>query len=149
MIKKTLNKKYVFDTEEVLVDDLVDFIKKFRNTKAENNITKDFKINLNNKNELVINMLKLTDNITDDILDINSYKVSSNNISATIYFEKKMTEEDIKLLEKQIESLKNSIERRKKLLSNEGYVNKAPKELVEKERETLANEEKQLALLTK
>ena len=143
------NKKQVFEDDEVLVDDLVDFIKKFRNTKAENNITKEFKINLNNKNELVINMLKLKDNLTDDKLDINSYKVASNNISAIIYFEKKMTEEDIKLLERQIESLRNSIERRKKLLANEGYVNKAPKELVEKERETLANEEKQLAQLTK
>ena len=40
--------------------------------------------------------------------------------------------------------LKQSIERRKKLLANVNYVNKAPQELVEKERKTLAEEEEKL-----
>ena len=36
-----------------------------------------------------------------------------------------------------------------KLLSNENYVNKAPKEVVEKDREKLAQEEEQLRELKK
>ena len=48
------------------------------------------------------------------------------------------------LKQKQIEALKQSIERRKKLLANENYVNKAPQALVEKERKTLAEEEEKL-----
>ena len=51
------------------------------------------------------------------------------------------------LKEKQINDLKASIERRKKLLSNENYCAKAPEALVAKERETLAAEEEQLKLL--
>ena len=54
---------------------------------------------------------------------------------------------NIALKNKQIKDLQNSIERRKKLLSNENYVNKAPKELVEKERETLEEEIKKLEVL--
>ena len=51
------------------------------------------------------------------------------------------------LLNKQISELESSIERRKNLLSNENYVAKAPKELVEKERLTLKAEEEKLAKL--
>ena len=64
-----------------------------------------------------------------------------------IYYEKEVTEEDMMLLNKQISELESSIERRKKLLSNENYVAKAPKELVEKERLTLKAEEEKLAKL--
>ena len=45
--------------------------------------------------------------------------------------------------------LKSSIERRKKLLANENYVNKAPKEIVNKEREDLEKEIKRLEILNK
>ena len=94
-------------------------------------------------------MLKLADNLTEEDLNINSYDVKTNNYKATIYFEKQITEEELKLKEKQINDLIASIERRKKLLANENYVAKAPAELVEKERETLKSEEEELALLQK
>ena len=45
--------------------------------------------------------------------------------------------------------LELSIERRKKLLANENYVNKAPKEIVNKEREDLEKEIKRLEILNK
>ena len=45
------------------------------------------------------------------------------------------------LKNKQISDLEASIARRKNLLSNENYLNKAPKELVEKEKNTLKDEE--------
>ena len=64
----------------------------------------------------------------------------------TIYFEK---EENMELINKEIETLKSNIERREKLLSNEGYVNKAPKNLVDSEREKLSQEKLKLEELLK
>ena len=48
------------------------------------------------------------------------------------------------LLIKEIETLKQSIEKRKKLLSNENYTNKAPKNVVDLDRQKLKEEEKKL-----
>ena len=45
------------------------------------------------------------------------------------------------------ESLISSIERRKKLLSNEGYVKNAPEKIVNSEREKLKDEENKLKAL--
>ena len=63
------------------------------------------------------------------------------------YYEKVITEEERLLKEKQINTLKANIERRTKLLNNSGYVNKAPKELVESEKAKLAEEKDLLASL--
>ena len=104
---------------------------------------------INTDDEIIIKMLKLTDNIITEPLDINSYQVSSGNIKATIYFEKVITEEEIALKNKNIENLRNSIARRKKLLANENYVNKAPANLVESEKAKLLEEEKNLEELLK
>ena len=54
------------------------------------------------------------------------------------------TEADKALKLAQIEMLKKSIQRRKNLLSNEGYVTKAPQNIVEQERKNLALEEEKL-----
>ena len=143
------NKEYIFDIEEKEVDNKIDFIKNFRNIKAENNISKDAKVMINTDDEIIIKMLKLTDNIITEPLDVNSYQVSSGDIKATIYFEKVITEEEIALKNKNIENLRNSIARRKKLLANENYVNKAPATLVESEKAKLLEEEKNLEELLK
>ena len=143
------DKKYVFEEVEKQIEDILDFVKKFRNIKAEYNMTKDLKVMFNNKNNLVINLLKLQDNIIDKPLSIKNYAVSSNSISATIYFEKQETENDLLLKQNQIESLKKSIERREKLLSNENYVNKAPSNIVEMDRQKLEEEKKKLEELLK
>ena len=143
------NKEYIFDIEEKEVDNKIDFIKNFRNIKAENNISKDAKVMINTDDEIIIKMLKLTDNIITEPLDVNSYQVSSGDIKATIYFEKVITEEEIALKNKNIENLKNSIARRKKLLANENYVNKAPASLVESEKAKVLEEEKNLEELLK
>ena len=50
-------------------------------------------------------------------------------------------------LQENIKKLKDSIDRRKKLLSNENYVNKAPKNIVDLDREKLMEEEAKLKLL--
>ena len=137
----------VFTSSEEIVNNKIEFIKAFRNIKAENNIPKDAKVMINTDDEIIIKMLKLQDVITTESLDINSYAVKSGDLEATIYYEKVVSEEELKLKEKQIADLEASIERRKKLLANENYCAKAPEALVQKERETLQAEEQQLAIL--
>ena len=125
----------IFNEEENEIEHIIDFIKIFRNIKQENNIGKEFKIKIENSDDLIIKMLKLTDHITNDTLDMTKYHITNNYYSLDLYHEKVLTESDRLLKEKQIETLKSNIARREKLLSNEGYVNKAPKELVESEKE--------------
>lgn len=144
-------KKLVFELEEEIVDDEIEFIRNFRNVKAENNITKDMQVmfDTSDNNELIVKMLKLENNITNKPLGINAYKVFSSHVKATIYFEKKMSQEEEQNRKKQIEQLKASIERRQKLLSNSNYVNKAPKNVVEFDKQKLEEELKKLKELEK
>ena len=145
------SKKYIFEDEEKTIDDQIEFIKNFRNIKAENNISKDMKVlfESDGDNELIIKMLKIQDNIIDKPLEIKSYAVFYNNIKAKIFFEKIETEEDKQAKEQQIKQLQASIERREKLLSNENYVNKAPQNIVELDKQKLAEEKKKLEELMK
>ncbi|MBQ9319057.1 MAG: valine--tRNA ligase [Bacilli bacterium] len=143
------DKKQVFNKEYEAFNDKIEFIKVFRNIKLENKIGKDFKVKLNNDLDysLILKLLRIDDSYIIDNSDINKYSVVYKDYSLDIYYEKELTEEDIALKNKQIQELENSIERRKKLLANENYVNKAPKELVEKERLTLEEEIKKLEVL--
>jgi len=145
------DKKMIYETEEEAVNDSIDFIKSFRNVKAENNISKDAKVmfDTEDNNELIVKMLKLEDNIIKEPLGIKSYKVFSARVRATIFFEKQESDAEKEARENQIKQLKDSIERRKKLLSNENYVNKAPANIVEIDRQKLAEEEQKLEELTK
>ena len=135
------NPKYEFEREANNVELMLDFIKQYRNVKAENNIDKTALIKINNDEDysLIIKMLKL--NITNEKLNINKYNVTNSKYNVDIYYQKEVTEQDLILKQKQIDSLKSSIERREKLLSNDGYINKAPAALVEGEKQKL-NEEK-------
>ena len=136
--------------EEEVIDDYLEFIKNFRNVKAENNIGKELKVLFDGEvNDLVVKMLKLQDAIISEKLDIKSYRVVSNSIKATIYFEKEESDEDKALREKEIESLKASIQRRENLLANPNYVSKAPQNIVELDRVKLAEEKKKLEELLK
>ena len=103
----------VFTSSEEIVNNKIEFIKAFRNIKAENNIPKDAKVMINTDDEIIIKMLKLQDVITTESLDINSYAVKAGDLEATIYYEKVVSEEELKLKEKQIADLEASIERRK------------------------------------
>ena len=120
------------------------------NVKLENNLPKDIKVKINNNEDytLISKLLKLENFITEEE-NITKYNVSNSLYNIDIFYEKQVTEEELKLKEKQIESLKQSIERRKKLLSNENYVAKAPKQLVETEKQKLEEEENALKQLVK
>ena len=70
-------KKFIFETEEKVVDDEVEFIKNFRNVKAENNMTKEINVMFNTEddNELIVKMLKLDDKLVKEPLGKKAYKV--------------------------------------------------------------------------
>ena len=144
-------KKYVFELEESVMDDAVEFIKNFRNIKAENKITKELKVmfDTSDDNELIVKMLKIKDNVVKKPLGIKAYKVFSERVKARIFFEKVETEAEKISREAQIKVLETSIARREKLLSNENYVNKAPANIVENDRKKLEEEKKKLEELLK
>ena len=78
---------------------------------------------------------------------MNSVNYKSNLIDITYYFEAEEIDETAK--KKEIESLKQSIDRREKLLSNKNYVSKAPKQIVDSEKKKLEEEKQKLLVLTK
>ena len=144
-------KKYIFELEEKVIDDAVEFIKNFRNIKAENKITKDLKVmfDTTDDNDLIVKMLKIKDNVIKKPLGIKAYKVFSERVKARIFFEKVETEAEKQNKAAQIKLLETSIARREKLLSNENYVNKAPANIVENDRKKLEEEKKKLNELKK
>ena len=138
-----VDKKLIFEESEV--EDIIEFIKTFRNTKQANNIPSEFKARFDREiDPIAIKLLKLEGKIVNEELDIKSYKVISNYTSGEIYFEKELTDEEKEAKENLINSLKQSIERREKLLSNENYVNKAPANIVEMDRQKLEEEKNKL-----
>ena len=145
------DKKLIFAEEEKAVDDQIEFIKNFRNVKAENNITKDMKVmfDTTDDNDLIVKMLKLEDHLVKEPLGIKAYKVFSTRVKAQIFFEKIETEADKAIKATQIKALEDSIARREKLLSNENYVKKAPEKIVEMDRQKLEEEKKKLEELLK
>ena len=144
------DKKFVFDTD---LDNIIDLIKNVRRVKLENNI-KDFTFVydseiIDNNIDLISKMLKLSDvNKGEYNSDLKNIIIPFMNSRVYIYYDGSMN--DQKELESNIKErdrLVASIERRKKLLSNEGYVNKAPEAIVNKEREDLAREEHELEVI--
>ena len=142
-----VNEEFNFDSEEKETEEMIGFIAAFRNVKQENAISKDAKVMVNFDNSLINKMLKLDGNLVSEKLSIKEYKVSYGKLEAIIYYEKEVTEEDILAKEKQIESLKASILKREKLLSNAGFVSKAPEQLVNDEKVKLEEEKKLLSTL--
>ena len=144
-------KEYVFNKEEKEIDNILEFITLFRNKKLELNIGSDFKVINNIKNndnlDLILNSLKIKDKLTEET-NTNTVKVEYNNLSLEIVYDNtKNLEEERTRLEQEITRLTNSIERRKKLLSNENYTSKAPLNIVNKEKEDLSKELEQLEII--
>ncbi|MCI8575047.1 MAG: valine--tRNA ligase [Bacilli bacterium] len=141
------DKKLIFHQSEEKISDMLEFVSIFRNIKQENNIGKDFSVFLNSEiPNLALKLLKIEEKTTDQ-KEGTEYPVIYKSFKVAIYYKKEETEEEKRLKEKQIVSLKTSIERREKLLANESYVKKAPTHLVEEERKKLAEEQEKLASL--
>lgn len=144
-----VNEEFNFDADEVLIDNTINFIKVFRNFKQENNIFKDYNVILEGDQEytLIKKMLKLDDLIIDKEIDKPKFNVSYADFKAIVFYEKHESLEEKMLKEKQIESLKASILKRESLLNNQGFVSKAPQNLVDDEKNKLDEEKKQLSIL--
>ena len=97
---------------------------------------------------LAVKMLKLDDYIVNEEIDKPRFSVQCGDFKAIVFYEKVETLEDKALKEKQIESLKLSIKKREGLLSNQGFVSKAPENLVMEEKNKLEEEKKLLESLT-
>ena len=140
------NKEYHYAKEEHDIDDMLEFITLFRNKKAEIN-TKDYEVIVNNDNLLAKQMLKIMDKVCENSSYSGKLEVTYKDYTYVICYDNTLSEEDKNNYLKEKERLINSIERRKKLLSNPGYLSKAPEKIVSKEKEDLINDEKQLEII--
>ncbi len=142
----------VYQREEVYedskeLDNVIEFIVKVRNTKQEHQIPKDAKVYFKgNYADIILKLLKVS-NITEDNSQEGIEVKTTNYEIKYMYDTADSKEKEIENLIKEKEKLESSIERRKKLLSNENYVAKAPANIVNKEKEDLAKEIEKLALL--
>ncbi len=147
------NKNEVYKEETEQLEKVLEDIVSIRNLKASNKIEKTAPIDLKCKDKsleiIYRSQLKITDASLEKekTADMNKCHYKSDNINITYYFEKEQI--DTKVLEEEINKLKQSIERREKLLSNENYVNKAPSNIVELDRKKLKEEQEKLLILEK
>ena len=76
--------------------------------------------------------------------------IEFSNLKLDIYYDNSGNEqEQLEKLTKEREKLISSIERREKLLSNENYLNKAPEQIVNAEKENLAKDKERLIIIEK
>lgn len=145
------NKEEIFTKETEKLDKIINDIVSIRTLKLDNNIKKDALIKINCLPEtfsIYASSLKIKDeNIVTENQKLNSVNYKSSMIDITYYFKAEEIDETVK--QKEIADLKSSIERREKLLSNENYVNKAPKQIVEEEKKKLEEEKNKLSNLQK
>ena len=144
------NKEEIFNESKEILEKVLEDIVAIRNLKATNKVTKDSLVEIKTEENLLkvySSQLKIKqENLVNEVpSSLKSINYKSKYIDITYYFEQEEVDNN-KILE-EIEKLTASIERRKKLLANENYVNKAPKNIVELDREKLKEEEEKLSLL--
>ena len=144
------SKKMLFEEDKELLKKVMKDIISIRNLKANNNITKKAFVKIDVKEDLskiYRQQLKIQDEMIlsegkENLLKIN---YNSDFINITYYYEGEVLDEN--KIQEEIDALTKSIERRKKLLANENYVNKAPKNIVDMDRKKLEEEENRLKKL--
>ena len=148
----TCDDDLLFTEDCELFSKILEDIVAIRNLKATNKIKKDAKVKIEAREEFLPyyqSQLKITEESLDtnhtDSMTSKTYQ--SKYINITYFFEEEVVDQNQKLEE--IKRLEQSIERRKKLLSNENYVKKAPANIVEQDRKKLVEEEDRLELLKK
>ncbi len=131
------------------MEEIIEFIKKIRKIKLENNV-KNVYIETEDKllqdnMPLLRKMLKLKDG---DYQELSFETVSFMKDEVKVYYDNLIDEtKEIEALYREKEKLTSSIERRKKLLANENYVSKAPQNIVDNERKQLEKEENELKVI--
>ena len=145
------NDKEIFDQDFENISRVISDLTEIRNLKVTNGVKKDAKVMIETSEELMYiycSQLKIQDdNILTSLNSVKDYQnisYQSSLVQITYYFENEVNTEQI---QEEITKLKASIERRSKLLSNENYVTKAPKNIVDMDREKLKEEQEKLASL--
>ncbi len=148
----TYDKSMIFEKEEKEIDILTEVIKEVRNAKNEYNIPKGFGIinNFDNNKHIIDNNKDVLTRILKCDIILSSFDGASlidlafSSGKLTICYEALESKENVDALLKERNELEESIKRRKKLLSNERYVNNAPAFVVSAEKEKLFDEENKL-----
>ena len=138
--------------EAETIEDVMNVIRSIRNTRAEKKVPDNKKINasvlLKDKEKYsdclkyiskltLINDLKVVDSEKD--FEDNSVTLTFNDIVVSIPMESMVdSKAEKERIEKEIARLNSEIERSERMLSNEGFVAKAPAKLIEAEKEKLA-----------
>ena len=140
---------YNFETN---LDLIIELITKIRKIKLENKI-KDYVITFNDeillKNQDILSKILKNNQINKEVNpNFSKIEIPFNNNIVIMYYDGSMSLEELNKLKKEKEKLIDSIARREKLLSNENYVKKAPKNVVEKEKEDLKKEKQELKLIS-
>ncbi len=143
------DKKCVFE-EANDMDNIIELITKVRKLKLENNIKElylKYDSDILNKNKDIIDKL-LKVKYIDNYANLDSFEINFNGESIYLYYDGSANKEaEIDGLQKEKERLEASIIRREKLLSNENYVNKAPKNIVDTEKANLEKEKQELEII--
>mgnify|MGYP004468261899 FL=1 len=132
--------------ESTELDNIIEFIVKVRNIKQEHQIPKDSKVYFSgNNSDIILKLLKVNNDNIIASSNEEGISIKTNNYEIKYIFDTSSSKElELDNLIKEKDKLISSIERRKKLLSNENYVAKAPKSVVELDRTNLAKEESRL-----
>lgn len=156
----TVGKSY---EDAVTIDEVMNIIRSIRNIRAEKKVPDNKKINLEvllkdttkyNDCLKYISKLALTNEITvvssEKEFTDNSVVLTFNDMTVSLPLDSMVdSKAEKERIEKEILRLKAEIERSEKLLSNEGFVAKAPAKLIETEKEKLEKNRSLLAELTK
>lgn len=141
-----VEKKEIFIDEEEHINEVMTFVRLFRNKKAELNLGKEFKIEIKSEADytLISKLLKWEGKMIREEISLPYVVVEYHNYKIYLYNEHTETKEDAEKKQKEIETLEKSILKREQLLKNENFVSKAPQDLVSQERKKLQEEKEKL-----
>ncbi|MDD2181673.1 MAG: valine--tRNA ligase [Bacilli bacterium] len=143
------NKEYEFTSDVNNINKVIEIITKIRIIKNEKNIGSNFmlvnKLNENHKFLINDNRVIFEKLLKCSLVDEIDNEKTTEEITFTygeviIAYIGKEVEEDIESLKQEQEKLMSSISRRQKLLSNIGYINRAPEKIVKDEKNKLEEE---------
>jgi len=150
---------FAFDKEEKLLENIKDIIVEIRNIRANMNIhpskkaelifvTKTYKEEIEASKEFLLKLgygEKITIQSNKENIKPNAISIMSDGIELYIPFEELVdVEEERKRLLEEKKKIESEIERASKMLSNPGFVNKAPEAKIQEEKDKLAKYQEML-----
>jgi valyl-tRNA synthetase len=149
--------KYPIDPEVENFERLIELIKKIR-FETTNENSKSFSLYIHSENkvdwiddnrELIVSIFKFKEFTYSNITSSDSSPFVTSGIKFSIIFDAKKSDNQKRIVEEQIIFYKKEIEYFKKKLTNSNFLNKAPKNVVNTEKEKLNLAIKNLKLLQK